>query len=170
MKFFGEPWPSGVCEEGTQIATPIGERCTTCKEPIAHGDRGTREIVIIHRNDEADLAFRSSCYSHRECSLRAVLGGIGHHIDHDFWCLDRKDPDGTVSLRTSALLVWQVSNPSVSIPVPLALATTRLMAHRSIDEVAEFLSIAPADVEQMERGTQKIGDDQANALADWYHL
>jgi hypothetical protein len=42
---------------------------------------------------------------HRECSLRSVLGGIGHLLDHAHFCGERGDPDAGLSFRTSALLV-----------------------------------------------------------------
>lgn len=42
---------------------------------------------------------------HRECTLRNVLGGIGHVLAHDYWCLQRHDPDAGLDYRTSALLV-----------------------------------------------------------------
>lgn len=43
--------------------------------------------------------------AHRECLLRAVLGGIGHLVDHAHWCVAMHDPDGGVSYRESALAV-----------------------------------------------------------------
>lgn len=42
---------------------------------------------------------------HRECQLREVSGGIGHHIAHPYWCLQMHDPDGGLTRRQSALLV-----------------------------------------------------------------
>lgn len=42
---------------------------------------------------------------HRECSLRSVMGGIGHLIAHDYWCTERHDPDAGLTYRQSALLV-----------------------------------------------------------------
>lgn len=42
---------------------------------------------------------------HRECSLRNVMGGIGHLIAHDYWCTERHDPDAGLTYRQSALLV-----------------------------------------------------------------
>lgn len=43
--------------------------------------------------------------AHRECALRAVLGGIGHLEDHALWCLERDDPDAGLTYRQSALRV-----------------------------------------------------------------
>jgi hypothetical protein len=45
---------------------------------------------------------------HRECGIREVLGGIGHLIDHPYWCVTMGDPDGGLSYRESArmALTW----------------------------------------------------------------
>jgi hypothetical protein len=42
---------------------------------------------------------------HRECLLRSVLGGIGHHLDHLHWCVVMGDPDGGMTYRQSAIAV-----------------------------------------------------------------
>jgi hypothetical protein len=42
---------------------------------------------------------------HRACALRSVVGGIGHLIAHDLWCVERKDPDAGLTYRQSALCV-----------------------------------------------------------------
>lgn len=42
---------------------------------------------------------------HRECSLREVLGGIGHLVAHEYWCTQRHDPDAGLTYRQSALIV-----------------------------------------------------------------
>lgn len=44
---------------------------------------------------------------HRECAMRAALGGIGHLTNHDFWCVVVGDPDAHLGYRESAMLVWQ---------------------------------------------------------------
>jgi hypothetical protein len=41
---------------------------------------------------------------HRACSLRSVVGGIGHLLDHDHFCMG-VGPDAGLDYRTSALLV-----------------------------------------------------------------
>lgn len=99
-EFFGEPWPSGICDEGTQVPTPVGDLCLLCDEPIADGDRGSfmgrgvRDLVAI------------MAPVHRECSFREVMGGIGHLEDHERWCLIEHDPDGGRTRRQSSLEVW----------------------------------------------------------------
>jgi hypothetical protein len=41
---------------------------------------------------------------HRVCALRSAIGGIGHLIAHDYWCVQQKDPDAGLSYSQSALL------------------------------------------------------------------
>jgi hypothetical protein len=44
--------------------------------------------------------------AHQECGLREVLGGIGHLLDHEHFCLTLHDPDAGLTYRESAKLVW----------------------------------------------------------------
>jgi hypothetical protein len=37
--------------------------------------------------------------AHNECSLRSALGGIGHLWNHQYWCMERRDPDAGLSYR-----------------------------------------------------------------------
>lgn len=93
-RFFGEPWPSGLCDTATRTTTPVGESCAHCQEPIADTDQGS---FIGTMNGPAPV--------HRECSLRAVLGGIEHlsagpHAEGT--CYEGT----TLSYRESALAAW----------------------------------------------------------------
>lgn len=101
-KFFGDPWPSGICDDGEQVDTPIGQECLLCGDPIMADDQGsfTHAVILHHVRPHRPV--------HRECSLREVLGGIGHHNDHALWCTQRHDPDGGLSYRASALAVWEL--------------------------------------------------------------
>jgi hypothetical protein len=101
--YFGDPWPSGICDEGTQVPTPIGEPCEMCGETIESYDRGS--FVGVMRGEEGNLV-GALAPVHRECSLRSVLGGIGHLQNHARWCVGRHDPDAGLSYRESALRVW----------------------------------------------------------------
>jgi hypothetical protein len=101
--FFGEAWPSGICDEGTQVATPVGEHCEMCGEEICPGDQGS--FVGTLQGDEGEFV-PNLAPVHRECNLRAVLGGIGHLQNHLRWCLEEHDPDAGLGYRTSALAVW----------------------------------------------------------------
>lgn len=62
--------------------------CDMCGEPMG---------------DEVSLS--KPTVMHRECGLRAVMGGIGHHLDHAHFCKSLGDPDAGLNYRTSALLV-----------------------------------------------------------------
>lgn len=64
--------------------------CLLCNEPVTDDDRAMS---------------RSSHPAHRTCMLRNVLGGIGHQIAHDYWCLQRDDPDAGLTYHQSAQLV-----------------------------------------------------------------
>lgn len=67
--------------------------CGLCAELLAAGD------------DVRPLGGVPSGKAHRECLLRTVVGGIGHHEDHALWCVERGDPDGGRTYRASALEV-----------------------------------------------------------------
>ena len=72
--------------------------CLLCEERIFSDDLlGT---AIWH-----DGVLRQT---HRECSLRSVLGGIGHHLDHGYWCIGKGDPDAGMTYRQSAKAVWRM--------------------------------------------------------------
>jgi hypothetical protein len=46
-------------------------------------------------------------WMHDDCALRQVLGGIGHLVAHEYWCVQHGDPDAGLTYRQSALLVYQ---------------------------------------------------------------
>lgn len=103
--YWGEPWPSGVCDEATQSNTyPLGEKCLLCGEVIVEGESGTYVNVMGTRGRLGSSVTTEP--AHKECSLRSVLGGIGHHLNHSHFCQVLHDPDAGVSYRQSALLVW----------------------------------------------------------------
>ena len=66
--------------------------CQLCGEEILPGQRATGPVNLP---------------MHRECSLREVLGGIGHLLDHEYYCRERHDPDAGLTYHESALMVWQ---------------------------------------------------------------
>jgi hypothetical protein len=101
--YFGEPWPSGVCDEGIQVDTPLGEACELCGEDIVAGDQGN--FIGAMRGEEGQWVTHLAPV-HRECTLRNVMGGIGHLTNHLVWCKERGDPDAGMGYRTSALAVW----------------------------------------------------------------
>lgn len=102
--YFGEPWPSGICDEGTRVDTPVGEHCELCNEPIQVFEQGSF-IGALHGEEGAWVSVLAPV--HKECSLRSVMGGIGHLTNHLVWCVDKHDPDAGFSYRESAIRVWQ---------------------------------------------------------------
>lgn len=108
-RYFGDPWPSGICETGEQVATPVGELCINCEEPIEEDQQGT----FIYAIEDGVMTPKPS---HKECSLRSVLGGIGHMKGLCTCNGGNTDPDENLSYRTSALLVWEwVRDHGVSV-------------------------------------------------------
>lgn len=99
--YFGEPWPSGICDYGIQVPTPVGVPCHLCDLLIEEDDRGSFIYALSTTAPPARLPV------HRECSLRSVVGGIGHLMNHPLWCTCRHDPDAEMSYRESALAVWE---------------------------------------------------------------
>jgi hypothetical protein len=61
--------------------------------------------ICLEDLTETDLSDSEQTFAHRECLLRDALGGIGHVIAHDLWCVLRHDPDAGFTYRESALLV-----------------------------------------------------------------
>ena len=100
--YWGEDWGAPVCEGAVQSNTPPwGELCGYCREVIVEGESGTYTTMLWAQGPMLEPV-------HKECSLRMVLGGIGHHLNHTRWCVEQRDPDGGMTFRESALLVWQL--------------------------------------------------------------
>lgn len=97
VQAFGQ-WDAPVTDDAVWIEPPIGEKCAYCRERIRAGENGA-----ITPN---------GFVQHRECSLRAVLGGIGHHVNHAHYCGGELGPDAGLSYRASALLVWRTFHGS----------------------------------------------------------
>lgn len=92
VRAFGE-WDAPITDDAEWLdEVPEGLVCMSCEEPIIQGENG---------------AIMSTGFAvHRECSLRAVMGGIGHVTDHERWCVGEHDPDAGLTYRESALRVW----------------------------------------------------------------
>jgi hypothetical protein len=88
---FGE-WDAPVTDDAQWIAAPIDERCMYCHEHFKPEDNG--------------CIYPTGWAAHRECSLRSVLGGIGHLVAHAHYCRGLGDPDAGLGFRKSAWLVW----------------------------------------------------------------
>lgn len=88
----------------------LKQRCQVCGQRFArrtaprHPAPATEPLTDCQLCGEP-LLLRDDEVMHRECSLRNVMGGIGHLIAHDHWCVQRNDPDAGLTYHQSALLV-----------------------------------------------------------------
>lgn len=108
MKWFGEPWPSGICYgddgqllAGSRTCVPVGAPCGGCEEPIGVDEAG---VEVPHLTAE----FRQSVlFWHKECWLRAGVGGLAHQR-RVCSCFGPQGPDPAagMSRREEALAVW----------------------------------------------------------------
>ena len=89
-------WFDNYLEASTHSNPPRDDPiCLLCDEPV-WGDAAQDPV---HTADGLRI-------THWQCSLRNVLGGIGHLIAHDYWCgAPRHDPDAGLTYRQSSLLV-----------------------------------------------------------------
>ena len=72
----------------------VNDDCVFCDEPV----RGNASRDPVWTEEGPRMV-------HIECSLREVMGGIGHLIAHEYWCTQEHDPDAGLTRRQSALLV-----------------------------------------------------------------
>jgi hypothetical protein len=86
-------WDAPITDNDEPIATPVGNVCAWCQEAVKPGDNGRI----------TPMGFTE----HRECSLRTVIGGIGHLVDHARYCHGELGTDAGRSRRESSLLAWE---------------------------------------------------------------
>lgn len=67
-RYFGAAWDAPVTDDGTQVPTPVGERCYGCTEAIAEGDRGYPRPGLGGDGQPVEL------YVHVECDLQGIVG------------------------------------------------------------------------------------------------
>lgn len=110
--YFGEPWDAPIfgADVSQEVSTPVGEGCRYCTEEIVEGDRGHMQVALMAttRDGEHIGARYTSLPIHRECQLRAVLGGLDHvegRCEYTGHCNDLREAAGR-SLREDALAVW----------------------------------------------------------------
>lgn len=105
-RFFGDPWPSGLCKDGIPSPTPVGMLCHWCGVPIAEGDQGS---FIMHLGENGSSGFRPI---HRECSLRSVVGSP-RHLRRQCSCYGSPEPECDTTetpeqRRAEALESWTI--------------------------------------------------------------
>jgi hypothetical protein len=93
MKFFGEKWDAPTTDDAEWIPTPTHATCMSCLAHFEEGDQGLVYVTGFHQ--------------HKECGLRSVMGGIGHLVDHAYYCHGELGTDAGLPYRVSAQLVWE---------------------------------------------------------------
>jgi hypothetical protein len=92
---FGD-WNAAATDGHGTIKAPVGRECNWCQESVRAGDHGRIAVVSTQSGS-------SSYIEHRECVLRALVGGVGHLVDHERYC-HSVGSDAGLSYRESALL------------------------------------------------------------------
>jgi len=70
---FGPAWDAPSCEYADLVATPVGEPCLECEEPILDGDRG---MVMPFVHDRNGVAVGTWAPMHLECYLRGTMSHL----------------------------------------------------------------------------------------------
>lgn len=103
LKYFGDPWPSDLCDSSEQIPVPVGAPCQRCGEVIEQGDQG-----VMYSNGPV---------AHRNCFLRSILGSVAH-IEKRCSCYvegaEEGDPPGLTKREgaNAAVAVWALQEMS----------------------------------------------------------
>ena len=92
VRAFGT-WDAPITDGAVWIAVPTEVSCMYCRREFVEGDNGA---IMPHGFTQ-----------HRECSLRSVMGGIGHLVNHARYCRSEIGTDGGLNYRQSAWLVWR---------------------------------------------------------------
>lgn len=106
MTYFGERWPSSVCDVLEPGPTPVGEPCLFCGEAIVEGDRGCW-VQAVHMGPGGP----DPCWhpTHRECQVRELLGGLPH-LQKRCSCFGGPgytEAEKGMTAREEALAVWE---------------------------------------------------------------
>jgi hypothetical protein len=86
-------WDAPITDGARHIEVPLTRQCMHCRAHFVPGDNGA--------------VYSTGMAVHRECAFRAVIGGIGHQIDHQRYCQSDLGPDAGLTYRQSAWLVWR---------------------------------------------------------------
>lgn len=92
MRFFGPKWDAPLTDHAKVVKTPTDMFCMGCNELFVEGDQG--------------MVYPNGFGQHKECGLRSVMGGIGHLVDHAYYCHGEFGPDAGLTYRESAILAW----------------------------------------------------------------
>lgn len=68
------PMPAALKVALAETTADPDELCVLCDDSLPNGAEYDRTLV------------------HPECLLANLIGPLGHHLDHDFWCINMADP------------------------------------------------------------------------------
>lgn len=69
-QWFGDSWGAPCCDPNDHVATPVGELCMHCREPIVLGSQGLIHSVV-HAVEEGKVVW-SREPTHVYCYLRTI--------------------------------------------------------------------------------------------------
>jgi hypothetical protein len=103
LTYFGEPWPSFICEEAPHTDTPVGSLCGFCSLPFEADDQGVTTPAILEGGQPGTLGY------HKECWLRTTAGSPFHQLGK---CScqggENFDPQSPAERRAEALAAWDL--------------------------------------------------------------
>jgi hypothetical protein len=74
--YFGDRWDAPILDGRIhQVATPVGDQCLFCGEPIEAGDRGLMRNAIRERDGQPVASIEPA---HMECDRRMMVGNVAH--------------------------------------------------------------------------------------------
>jgi len=86
MQWFGVSWNDSFCFDMPHAATPVGQPCLHCDEPIAAADNGVLLPLLVQPCD-------TYLPCHRECYERRLFGGVNHQRGRCTCCGGTEPPD-----------------------------------------------------------------------------
>lgn len=93
--YFGPAWSPHLLTRSRRVATPLGEKCYLCDEPVVEDDRGL--VKAVARMGQDGEPYGDIKPVHVECDMFLLIG-------HDVGVCPCT---GYPSTRASALLAWQ---------------------------------------------------------------
>lgn len=63
MKWFGISWGAPVNDDRTHTATPVGDLCAHCQQPVQEGERGLILPFMGGPDDPPELPYHLRCFS-----------------------------------------------------------------------------------------------------------
>lgn len=97
------------CESTDEAGRAIWKHDEALKRLLAMGGepRLLEEPCEFCRTDQRGGVAFNPQDQHPGCALRCVIGGIGHLLDHGYWCGAMGDPDAGLTYRESGLRVLE---------------------------------------------------------------